>query len=485
MEPDKGMNRRNLVAAAASAPFALSVVPSGVLGGPARKAPSEKLNLACIGMGYQGLRMLGGLLKRQDVRVVAVCDPNTESRDYIGWGRRRGGTGFPGGREVGRRAVDAAYGRTQQRAGCGAYADFRELLAKEKDLDAVHIVTPDHLHATIAIAAMKQGKHAATHKPISNVMYETRLAIETARTTARATHLHAWFDIKRMYTVRHWIRQGAIGPVRQVHRWLAKPIWPQGSPALPAGAPVPKGFDWDLWLGPVPHRPYSPRYTHAVYRGWYEFGGGCLADMGNYGLWQDWRVLDLGAPRAAEGCASFTCEVRDFRSGVVRNDVSFPHASTIRFSFPARGTMPACEVFWYDGGMRPPTPEALIAEGKQMPARGTMFVGDEGVILGGYFYEDARILPARRMRQVAQALKAPDVRTAGSSDEWIGAFRGGKPSRGDFQHAQHVAEAICLGNVALRLNTRLEWDAEKMRITNNPSANTYLRRAEYRKGWEL
>ena len=195
--------------------------------------------------------------------------------------------------------------------------------------------------------------------------------------------------------------------------------------------------------------------------------------------------MDLGAPTAAEGCASFTAEVRDFRGGVVRNDVSFPHASTIRFSFPARGKMPPCDVYWYDGGMRPRTPDALIAEGKQLPPRGTMFVGDEGVIIGGYYYEGARIIPTRRMRQVAGALKAPDVKTASSSDEWIGAFRGGKPSRGDFHHAQHVAEAICLGNIAVRLSTRLEWDAASMKITNNRSANKYLRRTEYRKGWEL
>ncbi len=487
MKPPRGMNRRHFVKAAASAPFVFHAVPRHVLGGPGRVAPSDTLHLACIGMGFQGLRMLPGLLRRPDVRVVAVCDPNTESSDYIGWGRGRGGKGFPGGREVGRRAVEAHYGRGKrsgEHKGCGAYADFRELLEKEKDLDAVHIVTPDHLHATIAIAAMRKGKHAATHKPISNIMYETRLAVETARKTGRATHLHAWIERSEIYTIREWIRQGAIGPVREVHRWLHKPIWPQGSPHLPAdNPPVPKGFDWDLWLGPVPHRPYSPRYTHAVYRGWYDFGGGCLADMGNYGLWMDWRALDLGAPTSAEACASFTCEVRDYRSGTVKNDVSFPHASTIRFRFPARGEMPPCDVFWYDGGMRPPTPDELAAEGKQMPSRGVMFVGDEGKILAGYLHEKPRILPEKKMRQAA-AIQVPKVRIVSGTDEWIRAFRGGKPSRGSFQEARHLAEATCLGNIAVRLSTRVEWDDAKLKITNIPAANRYLRR-EYRKGWEL
>ena len=490
MKSKNAMNRRNFVKTAASTPLVLSIVPSRVLGGPVAKAPSEKLNLACIGMGYQGQRMLHSLLKRPDVRVVAVCDPNTETHDYLGWGRSNAKTGMSGGRRVGQRIVDAAYRRAKgsgPRKGCNTYADFREMLDKEKDLDAVQIITPDHLHATIAIAAMKSGKHTAMHKPIANRMYETRLTVDTARKTGLSTHLHAWRETADIYKIRHWIQQGSVGPVRQVHRWIYKPIWPQGMTALPTNTPpVPKGFDWDLWLGPVPSRPYSPEYTHAVYRGWYEFGAGPMADMGLYGLWMDWRIMELGAPVSAEACASFTCAIRGFRSGTVRSNVAFPHASTVRLAFGARGAkMPPCEVFWYDGGMRPPTPNALIAAGKQMPQQGVMFVGDEGVILAGYFNENPHIIPNKPNRQSAEAPKAPDVRITGVYDEWIGAFRGGKQSRGSFQNARNVAEAICLSNVAIRLNTRLEWDAANMKITNIPSANKYFRRAEYRKGWEL
>jgi hypothetical protein len=489
MKSEKGVSRRNFVKGAASAAVALSILPRRVLGGPNQAAPSEKVNLACIGMGYQGLHMLADLLKRLDVQVVAVCDPNTESSDYIGWGRgKEGAPGIRGGREVGREMVDAAYGASKPSGtykGCKAYADFRELLETESGIDALHIVTPDHLHATIAIAAMKKGRHAATHKPISNVMHEVRLAVETAEKTGRATHLHAWHEFPAVYTVREWVRQGAIGPVREVHRWIYKPIWPQGSPYLPAESPpVPKGFDWDLWLGPVPHRPYSPEYTHAVFRGWYDFGGGCLADMGNYGLWLDWRVLDLGAPASAEGCASFTCEVKGYRSDSVKNEVSFPHASTIRFRFPAREGLPPCDVFWYDGGMRPPAPQELAEAGEAMPDTGVMFVGDSGKILAGYLYEKPRILPERKMREAAGSIKVPDVEIIPTDTEWIAAFRGGRPSRGSFQNARHLAEATCLGNLAVRLNARLEWDDANMKITNLTSANRYLRR-EYRPGWEL
>jgi len=485
----KGLNRRRFLQVAASTTAALGVVPRRVLGGPGHAAPSGTLTLACIGMGWQGMRMLSGLLKRSDVRVVAVCDPNTDSSDYVGWGRgKEGARGFRGGREPGREMVDAHYGRSQPSGaakGCAAYADFRELLENQKDLDAVHIVTPDHTHATLAIAAMKKGKHAAMHKPVANRMYEARLTVDTASRTGRVTHLHAWRDCKELYTIGEWIRQGAIGPVREVHRWLYKPIWPQGTPCLPADTPaVPKGFDWDLWLGPVPHRPYSPQYTHAVYRGWYDFGGGCLADMGYYGLWMDWRIMELGAATGAEGCASFTCEVRGYQSGTVKNDVSFPHASTVRLHLPARGKMPPCDVVWYDGGMRPPTPKELVAAGEQMPHTGVMFVGDEGKILAGYQYEKPRILPEKKMREAA-SIKPPDVKIVSTEDEWINAFRAGKPSRGSFQNVRHLAEAICLGNIAIRLNARLEWDDANMTITNNPAANRYLRRDEYRKGWEL
>ncbi|MDP6636932.1 MAG: Gfo/Idh/MocA family oxidoreductase [Phycisphaerae bacterium] len=490
MKSKKGVNRRNFVKTAAATPLVFSIVPSGVLGGAKSKAPSEKLNLACIGMGFQGQRMLHSLLKRPDVRITAVCDPNTETSDYLGWGRSNAKTGMPGGRRVGQRIVDAAYRRPKgsgARKACSAYADFREMLAKETDLDAVQIITPDHLHATIAIAAMKAGKHVAMHKPIANRMYETRLTVDTARKSGLSTHLHAWRESADVYKIRHWIRQGCVGAVRQLHRWIYKPIWPQGMPDLPSNTPpVPKGFDWDLWLGPVPHRAYSPEYTHAVYRGWYEFGAGPMADMGLYGLWMDWRILGLGAPTSAEACASFTCAVRGFRSGTVRNDVSFPHASTVRLGFPAAADKsPRCEVFWYDGGMRPPTPDALIAAGKQLPKQGVMFVGDTGCILAGYFNENPRIIPNKSARRTADPPNPPDVKITSVSDEWIGAFRAGAQSRGSFQNAQNVAEAICLGNVAIRTNSRIEWDRAKMEITNNPSANKLLRRAEYRKGWEL
>jgi hypothetical protein len=490
---EKGVNRRSFVKSAAAAPLVFSIVPSSVLAGGRVKAPSEKLNLACIGMGYQGQRMLHSLLKRTDVRVTAVCDPNTETNDYLGWGRANAKTGMAGGRAVGQRIVDAAYGRERAKStskgpakACAAYADFREMLAREKDLDAVQIITPDHLHATIAIAAMKAGKHVAMHKPIANRMHETRLTVQTAAKTGVSTHLHAWQDSSDVYRIRHWINQGVIGPVRQLHRWTNRPIWPQGMATLPTNTPpVPKGFDWDLWLGPVPHRAYSPDYTHAVYRGWYEFGAGPMADMGLYGLWMDWRILGLGAPTSAEGCGSVLSEVRGFHCGNVRNDVSFPHAATVRLSFPAGRDSAPCDLFWYDGGMRPATPAPLIASGRQLPREGVMFVGDKGCILASFLNRSPQIFANKSAGRPSAAPKTPAPKIVSLSDEWIDAFRAGKQSRGSFQNAQNVAEAICLSNIAIRTNSRIEWNPKTLKITNNQSANKYVRRTKYRKGWEL
>jgi len=500
------INRRKFLGSAATATFGLAVVPRHVLGGPGFVAPSDKINLGYIGLGTQGLRELIGLLPSQDVQVVAVCDPNTDSTDYVDWsknGLRDGirrflenptwGEGAPGiraGREVGREIVETYYAKnkpSKSYKGCSSYADFRELLEKEKGLDAVKIMTPDHLHATIAIAAMKKGKHVVMHKPVSNIMYEARLAIDTAREMKVATHLSAWSSRNSINRIKEWIDQGAIGTLREVHNWIDKPIWPQW-PAAPAETPpVPKGLDWDLWLGPALERPYHPNYTHAVFRGWYDFGSGILGDMGNYSLWPVFRAFGLEAPASVEATPSFTCEIVDHVSGVQKNDVSFPIASTMRFRFAAKGDKPPLEIFWYDGGMRPPTPEELEIDKKEMPASGMMFVGDKGKILGDFLGNNPQIIPQRKMAEfkgAAPAAEGERGRGGSRDNEWISAMKGGEPSPGNFENLRPCAELICLGAVALRVGRKIEWDSRNMKITNLPEANDLLVR-KYRKGWEL
>ncbi len=497
--------RRFLGAAMASAVF--QVVPRHVLG-QGYVAPNDKITLACIGLGTQGLRELGGLLNAPEIQLVSVCDPNTESTDYVDWSRdglrneigrllgqpdwRAGSGGIPGGREVGREVIQTFYA-AQRGAdsfkGVSSYADFRELLAKEPDVDAVKIMTPDHLHATIAIAAMNHGKHVMMHKPLANRIRESRLVLETARRTGVATYLLAWSGNGSMDTIMAWIRDGAIGTLREVHNWSNRPVWPQYATLPQETPPVPEGFDWDLWLGPALERAYHPHYTHAVFRGWYDFGGGAIADMGHYSLWAVFKALELDAPVSAEATPSHVAAIDGQVSRVIRNDWSFPVACTIRFQFTAKGDRPALDLFWYDGGMRPLTPDELEEDAESMPAEGMMFVGDTGKILSGFSLQEPRIIPKQKMRAYAESKpEEPGQRDrralAPGVTQWLAACRGGAAGAGSFLEAEALSDTINLGAVALRVGRKVVYDAAAMQITNVPEANPYLTR-EYRAGWEL
>jgi hypothetical protein len=453
-------------------------------------------------MGTQGFTELGGLLAEPKIQIVAVCDPNTDSNDYVEWGKnsirntirtylgkpawRENDRGCPGGREVGREVVDAYYAnqrRSENFRACAAYADFRELLDKVKDLDAVKIMTPDHLHATIAIAAMKKGKHVLMHKPLANRMHEARLVIETARKTKLATHLLAYGAGAANGLIAARINEGAIGALREVHNWSNRPVWPQYAEIPTDAPPVPKGFDWDLWLGPALPRPYHPHYTHAVFRGWYEFGGGSMADMGIYSLWPVFAALKLGAPRSAEAWATHNCAIASNVSRPAKNDFSYPAACAIRFKFAARQNMRALDLFWYDGGMRPRLPEEIEAQNIEMPLEGILFVGDQGTIMAGFQGQS----PQRFAKGKSEPLRTDGQ---GQSDRgqryapWLQAVKEGKQSPGSFLNAGPISDAVTLGTVALRAGKKVLLDSENMKITNAADANKYLYR-EYRKGWEL
>jgi hypothetical protein len=501
------INRREFLDSAAAS-LAFTLVPRHVLGGPGYVAPSDKITLAYIGCGTQGLREMFRLVASPGVQIVAVCDPEKDNTNYVDWsptGIRdsirkllenpswgEGVTGIRAGRDVGKEIVETYYAKkrsSESFKGCASYADFRELLEKEKDLDSVKIMTPDHLHATISIAAMKKGKHVVMHKPLANRVAEVRLVVETARKTGVATHLSAWRSATN--NIKDMIDDGAIGTLKEVHNWTDRPFWPQWQ-SLPAEQPpVPRSFDWNLWLGPALDRPYHPNYTHAVFRGWYDFGGGSIADMGNYSLWPIFMTLDLPVPVSIEATPSSCCEIVDQVSVVKMNDFSFPNATRVRFKFAAQGNRPPLYLYWYDGGMRPFTPEELELDRKPMPATGTMYVGDKGIILNN------QLIPEKKMQEYREArnLTQQEGRRGGSGDsDWIQAFKGGKPSPGNFLNAAACSESIALAGVATRYSRKyfnenrttppLEWDAQNMKITNLPEANQYLVR-EYRKGWEL
>jgi hypothetical protein len=497
-------DRRKFLGTAAGA-VAFTVVPRHVLGGQGNVAPSDKITLAMIGVGTQALRELPALLSIPEIRIVSVCDPCKNAVGYSDWssaeilnslrkalgkpGWRAGTEGtIPGGRDVGKDAVDTYYGSAAGN-GCSSYADYRELLDKEKDLNAVKIMTPDHLHAVASIAAMQRGKHVMVHKPLANRLQEAKLVIDTARATGVATHFLPWDSNGYMDQVMGWIKDGAIGTLREVHNWTNRPVWPQYA-TMPADTPpIPAGFDWDLWLGPEAYRPYHPNYTHMVFRGWYDFGGGAMADMGHYSLWTVFNALELSEPVSVEPMVSHDCVLKDSVSSRIKNDFSFPAAGVVRFRYPARGQRPAVDLIWYEGGMRPPTPPELEEDHLALPSEGVMFVGDKGKAIAEFYMTNPRLVPQRRMRDYA-----PDTRPQPRQSQpgaispgmraWVGACRGGPQSPGSFLNAGPISEAVNLYAIAERTGQRLLYDAANTRITNSQEANRYLSR-EYRKGWEI
>jgi hypothetical protein len=501
MRSGKKINRRQFIGAAAATSLAFTVVPRNVLGGKGFVPPSDKVVLGYIGCGTQGMREMTSLITHPNIQIVTVCDPLKYSTDYIDWspngirdGIRKalgdntwgeGVSGIPGGRDVGKDFIERYYAKNKPSGkwkGCSSYIDFREMLEKEKDIDAVKVMTPDHLHAPVSLAAMKKGKHVVIHKPIANRIRESRLVIDEAKRSGVSTHLLAWSKRPGNDTVKKWIADGAIGTLQSIHNWSYRPVWPQWTSNPTDTPPIPPDFNWDLWLGPVPDRPYHPNYTHCVFRGWYDFGGGSIADMGHYSLWPMFLTLGVNtAPLSAEAYASTSRTVVDHVSRNVVNDVAFPASCIVRFKFPAQQALPAFDLFWYDGGMKPPNPNELEAEGKTLPPEGMLFVGDKGKILGGFRNEKPQLLPESRMKDIADVAEEEPQR---SDDVWIEAFRNKQQSPGSFLLAGPVSETINLGAVALRAKKKVIYDAAKMEITNLPEANKFLTR-EYRPGWEM
>jgi len=400
---------------------------------------------------------------------------------------RQGDNGCPGGREVGREVVDTYYAKhrgQEELGGCRSYADFRELLAEEKDLDAVKIMTPDHLHATISIAAMKQGKHVLMHKPIANRLAEGRKVVETARKSGVATHLLAYGSGAANGRIVERIKEGVIGHLREVHNWSNRPVWPQYTEIPTDSLPIPNGFDWDLWLGPALPRPYHPDYTHTVFRGWYDFGGGSMADMGIYSLWPVFTGLNLGAPLSAQAWATHTCTIEDKVSKTKENDFSYPTACSIRLAFAARPGMPALDLFWYDGGMKPRLPDAIEAHDVQMKREGILFVGDQGCVLADFRGQNPEVFTEGQRRPLHIEEETTSRPGAARQNTWLQAFLGNEPSPGNFLNAGSITDAVNLGTVALRTGEKVVFDSENLKITNLPEANKYLVR-DYRRGWEL
>jgi predicted dehydrogenase len=430
------LSRRDFLGTVATATV-FTIVPRYVLGGGGHTPPSEKLNIALVGVGGKGRSNTRNLSSEN---IVALCDVD-EKRAAETFEK------FPKAKK---------------------YHDFRKMLEKEgKNIDAVVVTTPDHTHAAISMAAMQTGKHVYCEKPLTHTISEARLLAKTAREAKLATQMgNSGQASEEVRLLCEWIWDGAIGPVREVHKWTDRPVdyWPQGIDRPKQTPLVPTTLDWDLWLGPAPYRPYNPAYVPFTWRGWWDFGTGALGDMGCHGFDPIFRALKLGHPISVE--ATSTPVFAE----------TYPLASVVRYKFPARGDMPPVELTWYDGGLKPAIPDEL-EPGRKFGKRGVIYIGDKGKMMNG------RIIPEKKMQEYEKPPKTLP-RSAGHYKEWVEACKGGKPAGSNFDFAALVTEVVLLGNIALRTGEKLYWDGPSMEITNVPEANQYLQ-TEYRQGWRL
>lgn len=498
------LNRRRFIGGVTTTAVGLSIIPAHVLGGSKYVAPSDKINVAYIGTGTQGLKELPALLKVKEAQVVAVCDPQKYAIGYYDWGptgirnqirqfldepnwKPGGDNTIPGGLENGREVVETYYNkfRDGDNYKCAAYSDFREMFEKEKGIDAVKIMTPDHLHGVAAMAAMKRGIHTTSHKPLSNRLEEGYEVIEMAKKSDAITHFIPWSSNghQPMKQIVAWIDGGVIGELKEIHNWSRRPVWPQYAQKPTDTPKLPKGYDWDLWLGPEAQRPYHPHYTNMVFRGWYDFGGGAMADMGHYSLWTVFRDLELENPTIIEPNLSHVCALKPNSSAYkIHNDFSFPYASSVRFKFPSKGKRPAVDLVWHDGGMRPPVPDEFYEQNKEFTDEGMMFVGDKGIIMSSDFLvREPYVLTGDKNLARDLDKKAKYERHSGIQ-EFIDSIRKNQQMEASFRHAWPITEAVNLYAAALRSGKTLKYDAQKRQVTNAPEANNYLVRG-YRKGW--
>jgi predicted dehydrogenase len=449
----KRINRRQFVESAAGV-AAFTIVPRHVLGGPGHTPPSEKLNIAGIGVGGQG----GGDLRQLEFEnIVALCDV-----DQV-----------------------RAKGTFERFPNAKKYRDFRVMLDKEdKNIDAVVVATPDHVHAAAAMATMKRGKHVYVEKPLAHSIHEVRQMTDMARKTGVATqmgnHGHA---AETMRLLKEWIEDGAIGEITHVDAWTPHAVWPQGIDRPTDTPPVPDTLDWDLWIGPAPMRPYSPAYLPMLWRGWWDFGTGGLGDMGCHIFDPVFYAMDLTHAVSAE--ASYSQFVPVVTWDKPFNDESYPRASIIHYYFARRNGGEPLKLTWYDGGLMPERPRDLPPERRMGSAYGgVLFHGTKGKIIAGAHGADGlRILPESLM----QSYQRPEKRlprSVGHHKEWAEACKGGPRPGSNFDYAGPMTEAVLLGNVTIRVGQRVEWDPAAMKVTNVPEANQWLRR-DYRDGWSL
>jgi len=438
---NRKISRRDFMGAAA-ATAAFTFVPRHVLGGARYISPSEKLNVACIGVSGMGG---SDVSQMRTENLVAFCD--------VDWGH--------------------AAGTFKRYPNVKRYRDFRRMLDKEdNNIDAVTVSTPDNIHAVAAMRAIKMGKHVYCQKPLAHDVFEVRQLTEAARKykvmTQMGIQIHAEDTVKVVVEI---IKSGKIGEVRKVDIFSNK-NWGGGTRPQ-EGQPVPETLDWDLWLGPAPWRPYHKAYVPGNWRRWWDFGTGTLGDMGCHIIDPAFWALDLKYPISVEA-----------HPGKF-NDETYPEATVVRWEFPERdnplgGKLPPVTVTWYDGTNRPFLPREF-EPGRKLPGQGGLYYGEKGTIMAPHM-GGPRLIPESKMKGFKVEPFLP--RGINHYQEWIRACKGGPKPSANFDYSGPLSETILLGNVAARAGQKLFWDGPNFKITNISDGEKYLKR-EYREGWSL
>ncbi len=435
-ESKSKVSRRGFIGTTATALAGLTVVPSYAVSGLGHIPPSDKLNIAGIGIGGKGkvnLRNMPGQ------NMVALCDVDW---DYAA-------------------PVFETYPKAKK------WKDFREMLDKQKDVDAVVIATPDHTHAVIAMMAMQMGKHVYCQKPLTHSVWEARQLTEAAKKYKVATQMgnegHSSDEVRE---VAELIHSGVIGDVAEVHATTNRPIWPQGLHRPEEEQKIPKKLDWDLFIGTADYRPYNEAYHPWSWRAWWDYGTGALGDMGCHVLDVPFYALQLKYP------------VRVNASSTVVNTESAPQASKIEFVFPARKNLPYCalpelKITWYDGGITPGRTLGL-PEGISLD-QVNLYVGTKGKIISANYGENYKVLLDDYKKPLQTIERVPDHPLGGGRHEmdWVRACKEDADSRketaSNFDFAGPLTEMVLMGNLAVRLqglNRELEWNGESMKFKN-------------------
>ena len=446
---DHSMTRRTFLGATATL-ATLAALPRQSTAAPGAPSANSKLNIAGIGIGGMGA---GNLRNLESENIVALCDVDP----------------------------DYAAKTIQRYPKAKVYTDYREMLEKQKDIDAVLIATPDHTHAVISLAAMKAGKHVYCQKPLCHDIHEARVLAQASRDCKVVTQMgiqgHSGEGFR---SVCEWIASGAIGEVREVDAWCSLSYYPWGHASWsskwgvrPTDTPaVPQQLNWDLWLGPAPRRPYHPAYHPRTWRCWWDFGNGMMGDRGAHTLDPVFAALKLGLPASIEA------------TSCGNNAETHPLSAIVTFQFPARNGLPPVKLNWYEG-TRPPLPAGIQShEDIGEKEGGVVFKGGKGMLTCGVYGNSPRLVPESAAKAFAPPARTlPRVKGTHELD-WVEAIKNGRQAGANFEYSGPLTEICVLGNIAIRVDARIEYDAAAMKITNLPEASKYVQ-CEYRKGWEI